>query len=118
MSIVSLVIAPTLAIRFHTSTSDAAKSTQQIEMKITADNKTKSDVSISINGNDSKDDLKKLVDALKADKMDEHGNLSVEFKNGSLTVNGKSQPADVVKKYSQYLEGKKDFNFSINIEEK
>jgi len=118
MSIVSLVIAPTLAIRFHTSTSDAAKSTQQIEMKITADNKTQSDVNISINGNNSKDDLKKLVDALKADKMDEHGNLSVEFKNGSLTVNGKSQPADVVKKYSQYLEGKKDFNFSINIEEK
>jgi len=118
MSIVSLVIAPTLAIRFHTSTSDAAKSTQQIEMKITADNKTKSDVNISINGNDSKDDLKKLVDALKADKMDEHGNLSVEFKNGSLTVNGKSQPADVVRKYSQYLDGKKDFNFSINIEEK
>ena len=118
MSIVSLVIAPTLAIRFHTSTSDAAKSTQQIEMKITADNKTQSDVNISINGNNSKDDLKKLVDALKADKMDEHGNISVVFKNGSLTVNGKSQPADVVKKYSQYLEGKKDFNFSINIEEK
>jgi len=118
MSIVSLVIAPTLAIRFHTSTADAAQSGQRIEMKITADNKTQSDVNISIDGNDSKDDLKKLIDALKADNMYEHGKLSVELKNGSLTINGKSQPAEVLTKYSQYLNGKKDLNFSINIEEK
>ena len=71
-----------------------------------------------MNGNDPKDELKKLIDALKADKMDNNGNLSVELKNGALIINGKSQPADVLKKYSQYLDGKKDLNFSINIEEK
>jgi K(+)-stimulated pyrophosphate-energized sodium pump len=119
MSIVSLVIAPTLAVIHHTDANAGAIKEKKIEMKITAENKGDgSEVKISMNGNDPKDELQKLVNALKADKMDDNGNLSVELKNGELIINGKKQPADVLKKYSQYLTEKKDINFSINIKEK
>ncbi|MEO5685338.1 MAG: sodium-translocating pyrophosphatase [Chitinophagaceae bacterium] len=119
MSIVSLVIAPTLAVMHHTDVTAALTKEKRIEMKITADNKAgNEEVKISMNGNDPKDELKKLVDALKADNMDVNGNLSVELKNGDLLINGKKQPAEILQKYSQYLGEKKDLNFSINIEEK
>ena len=119
MSIVSLVIAPTLAVMYHTDTTAGVMKEKRVEMKIIADNQTgKGDVTLSMNGNDSRDELNKFVEALKADKMDDHGKLSVEMKNGSLTINGKTQPAEVLKKYSTYLNEKKDLNFSINIDEK
>jgi len=119
MSIVSLVIAPTLAVLHHTTTSALVTKEKKIEMKITTDGKADgSEVKISMDGTDAKDELKKLVDALKADKMDDHGNLSVELKNGELIINGKKQPSDILKKYEQYLGEKKELNFSIKIEEK
>jgi K(+)-stimulated pyrophosphate-energized sodium pump len=118
MSIVSLVIAPTLA-GMHKTTATASVLEKKIEMKITSDNAGgKSDVSITMNGNNAENELQKLVDALKADKMDNKGNLSVELKNGELIINGKKQPAEILKKYEQYLGGKKNLNFSINIEDK
>jgi len=119
MSIVSLVIAPTLAVMHHTTASALVTKEKKIEMKITTDGKADgSEVKISMDGTDAKDELKKLVDALKADKMDDHGNLSVELKNGELIINGKKQPSDILKKYEQYLGEKKELNFSIKIEEK
>jgi len=119
MSIVSLVIAPTLAVMHHTGTTASGTKEKKIEMTITSDGKADgSEVKIAMNGADPKDELKKLVDALKADKMDDNGNLSVELKNGELTINGKKQPSDILKKYDQYLGGKKELNFSIKIEEK
>ncbi len=118
MSIVSLVIAPTLAGIYHTSTTTVAKE-KKVMMRITADNKNEAtDLTQSMNGNDSKDEFKKLVDALKADKLDDHGNLAVAMKDGVLSINGKNQPEEILKKYSPYFVGKKDLNFSINIEEK
>ena len=117
MSIVSLVIAPTLKVMHHTDNTSVIE--KKIEMKIIADANTPgTEAKISINGNDPKDDLQKLVDALKADKMDDNGNLSVELKNGELVINGKKQSAEVLKKYVQYLGEKKDLNFSIKIDEK
>jgi K(+)-stimulated pyrophosphate-energized sodium pump len=118
MSIVSLVIAPTLATLHHTS---AAGVTMQktIEMKITADGKKDgTEMNITVNGNDPKNDMEKFIAALKADKMDDHGNLSVELKNGELTINGKKQTPETLKKYVEYLDVKKDLNFSIKIQEK
>jgi DNA repair exonuclease SbcCD ATPase subunit len=53
--------------------------------------------------------------------IDKNKNYTVEYKNGELTINGKKQPADVVKKYSNFLKDRKDFtikkdedNFNIN----
>ena len=64
------------------------------------------------------DQLKEFADALKKDNLDDHGNLTVEYKNGELTINGKKQPEEVLKKYQSFLDTKKDFNFSIQINEK
>jgi K(+)-stimulated pyrophosphate-energized sodium pump len=117
MSIVSLVIAPTLAGMHHTSAT--AGTQKKIEMKVTVDESgDKSDTKITVNGNDAGKELEKLVDALKADKMDEHGNLSIELKNGELSINGKKQTEEIFKKYEKYFDGKKDLNFSISIEDK
>ena len=35
-----------------------------------------------------------------------------------LTINGQKQPDEVLKKYEGLLQGKKDINFSIKIEDK
>jgi K(+)-stimulated pyrophosphate-energized sodium pump len=117
MSIVSLVIAPTLAGMHHTSTT--AKGGKNIEMKVmVSESGDKSATKITVNGNDAGGELEKLVDALKADKMDDNGNLSIELKNGELSINGKKQTEEVFKKYEKYFDGKKDLNFSISIEDK
>jgi hypothetical protein len=103
----------------HHTNATAAISERKIEMKITADAPgDKSEVKMTINGNDAGTELQKLVDALKADKMDDKGNLSVELKNGEFIINGKKQPDEILKKYKQYLDGKKELNFSINIQDK
>ncbi len=118
MSIVSLVIAPTLKVMHHTDETSSIK-IQKSGLKIIADANTPgTTATLSLDGNDPKDEMKQLADALKADKMDDNGNLSFELKNGELSINGKKQPADVLKKYDQYLGEKKDLNFSIKIDEK
>lgn len=63
-----------------------------------------------------------LVNALDKDGyLQKQASYKVEYKNGELTVNGKKLSSDVVKKYSEFLQGKKDFtlnkdddNFNIN----
>jgi len=65
---------------------------------------------------------KGLTDGLDKDGLiDKDKNYTIEYKNGDLTINGKKQPADVVKKYNEFLKGKKDFtikkdkdNFNID----
>src|SRR5450432_3865714 len=69
MSIVSLVIAPTLKTMHHTDDTSALKREKKMEIKITADSKTGAEEKISIDGNNPKDDFSKLIEALKADKM-------------------------------------------------
>src|SRR5450432_1982769 len=69
MSIVSLVIAPTLKTMHHIDDTSALKREKKMEIKITADSKTGAEEKISIDGNNPKDDFSKLIEALKADKM-------------------------------------------------
>ncbi|SRR5579871_4298489 len=118
MSIVSLVIAPTLASLYHTK--GIAQEGKIVEMKITAsaNDKDSSNIDLTINGNKAEEEFKDLIDALKKDKMDNNGNLSVEYNNGSLIINGKKQSEDVEKKYQEFFGDKKEFNFSIRIAEK
>ncbi len=118
MSIVSLVIAPTLAVMYHTDTVAAVTKEKKVEMKITGNAKDADGVNITLSSNDPKNEMEKFIAALQADKMDDHGNLSVELKQGELSINGKKQPAGILKKYEQYLGEKKDLNFSLKIEEK
>jgi hypothetical protein len=53
---------------------------------------------------------KNLVNALDNDgllKKSEH--YKVEYRNGELTVNGKTLSAEQIKKYNEYLSGKDNF---------
>ncbi len=119
MSIVSLVIAPTLKTMHHTGETTAAITKEKkIELTITSDKKEGAEVNVTLNGNDPKVEMEKFIAALKGDKMDNNGNLNVELKNGELSINGKKQPAEVLNKYKEYLGEKKDLNFSIKIDEK
>lgn len=65
---------------------------------------------------------KELIDGLDSDGLlDKKSNYTIEYKKGQLSVNGKKQPDQVVKKYSRILSGHKDFelkkdsdDFNIN----
>ena len=122
MSIVSLVIAPTLANMYQTKANEVTTSQieKKVEVNITSSDSTqgKESMTVTVGGTDAKNDIDKLIAALQADKMDDNGNLAVEFKNGELAINDKVQGADVVKKYEAFLGGKKDFKISVNIEKK
>ena len=50
--------------------------------------------------------------------MDHNGNLSVEVKDGSLFINGKKQPENILQKYEKFIGQKKEINFSIKVDEK
>jgi chromosome segregation ATPase len=55
-------------------------------------------------------DYKALIDGLDKDGLiNKSKSYTIQYKGGELTINGKKQPAGVVKKYNKYLEGKKDF---------
>jgi hypothetical protein len=67
-------------------------------------------------------EYKSFIDGLDKDGLiDKNKNYIIEYKNGDLIINRKKQSADVVKKYSDFLKGKKDFtikkdegNFNID----
>jgi K(+)-stimulated pyrophosphate-energized sodium pump len=99
MSIVSLVIAPTLADIHHTR--DAKVTSQKIEILKT--------------GNQSPE---AFTEILKNDGYLTDGKLSVNYKNQQLTINGIKQTADVVKKYANFLQAGKDLAFSVQLNEK
>jgi hypothetical protein len=54
--------------------------------------------------------IKPLIAALKKDGFAPDGNFDLKWKDGKLTINGKEQPADVVKKYRPYFDGEKEFS--------
>ncbi len=107
MSIVSLVVAPTLA-QFHQSDSSAheLKTEKNIEISIITSDSTQSKTAIVEGPNGG------LITALKNDGYITEGSTSIEYENGILTVNGKNVDSE---KYKPYLKGDK---MSIKIDEK
>jgi K(+)-stimulated pyrophosphate-energized sodium pump len=104
MSIVSLVIAPSLA-QIHASKAPIEVKSQNVNIsvintdtalsaKITAD--TANTVTITA-------DTKTLVQALIADNLAPKDNISIQIKNGQISVNGKALTEAQNAKYSQYL---------------
>ena len=114
MSIVSLVIAPTLAQLYGTKAgghghSDVKKENHQVvEVKITSDG-TNSDSQVKLDNPAQQ----KLVDALKADGLIDASNFSLRLEDGRLTVNGKEVDAS---KYAQIIE--KDMKMDLKVEGK
>jgi K(+)-stimulated pyrophosphate-energized sodium pump len=107
MSIVSLVIAPSLAQIYDSKGTTEVKS-QTVEIsvintdtassaKLMAD--TTNTVTITA-------DTKTLVQALIEDNLAPKDNVSIQIKNGQITVNGKALTEAQNAKYSQYLNAK------------
>ena len=119
MSIVSLVIAPTLAQIHHTK---AAAAETKVEKTITFTSgseaaeasDTTSTVSIKVSDGGVEAEFKPLLDALRADKLIEGKSYNIEVKDGKLTVNGKPVDAAAAEKYRTLFNGKKNFNLKIS----
>ncbi|MDP1811254.1 MAG: sodium-translocating pyrophosphatase [Sediminibacterium sp.] len=108
MSIVSLVIAPTLAQLHKTDAKSKPVIEQRMEIKVT--NTDTASTTLTLGGNG---EFKALIDEIKKEGLAPDGNVSVELKNGKLTINGKEQSAEALKKYEAFFNGKKGFNLSI-----
>jgi K(+)-stimulated pyrophosphate-energized sodium pump len=102
MSIVSLVIAPSLAQIYGTKAgghghNEVKKETHQVmEVKVTSDGSNRNSVVTIDNPGQQK-----LIDALKADGLIDGANFSVRLEDGKLTVNGKDVDAS---KYKDLIE--------------
>jgi hypothetical protein len=65
---------------------------------------------------------KSFIDGLEKDGLiNKKDSYTIEYKNGELTVNGKKQPAELVRKYNDFLKDRKDFtikkdNSNFNID--
>jgi K(+)-stimulated pyrophosphate-energized sodium pump len=113
MSIVSLVIAPTLA-QLHGTGGHGAHATetkerkQMVEVQVIRDSTGGSTVNI-----EGQQDQTKLIEALKADGLIDGKNFQIELENGTLKVNGNAVDAA---RYSSLI--KDDMKINIKVEEK
>ena len=99
MSIVSLVIAPTLA---QLNESDATPVEQKIEKNVQISIQSSDTTQTQLTLTEGPDNG--LITALKEDGLIGAGTTSIQYENGVLTVNGKEVAAE---KYKQYLKGEK-----------
>ncbi len=130
MSIVSLVIAPTLA---HMHKSDAKIKNayeQKMEIKVYNDTMIDGRRKEMINGVISESSAPEIVEvaeqpagnnqmnafiaAVTKDGLAPSGNVAIAYDNGKLTINGKEQSEDVKKKYEKYITGKNKFSISVS----
>jgi K(+)-stimulated pyrophosphate-energized sodium pump len=102
MSIVSLVIAPTLAQMYGTG--GHAKHEQKIEVKM--EQKTTAEAGVKFEN--------PFVAAIVADGLVDAKAFSIELKEEVLTINGAVQPKEVLEKYRSLLNGKTELNINVN----
>jgi K(+)-stimulated pyrophosphate-energized sodium pump len=107
MSIVSLVIAPSLA-QIHASKATTEVKSQTVEISVintdtAASAKMIADTATTVT---ITADTKTLVQALQEDGLAPKDNVSIQIKNGQITVNGQALTEAQNAKYSQYLNPK------------
>jgi len=104
MSIVSLVIAPSLAQLHPTKAIEEIKS-QKVEIAVfktdSSANMTDSSTTVTITA-----DTKTLVQALQEDGLAPKDNVNIQVKNGQISVNGTALTAEQNAKYAIYLQKK------------
>ena len=104
MSIVSLVIAPSLAQLHPTKAMEEIKS-QKVEIAVfktdSSANMTDSSTTVTITA-----DTKTLVQALIEDNLAPKDNVNIQIKDGKITVNGKALTDEQNAKYAAYLKKK------------
>ena len=101
MSIVSLVIAPSLA-QLHPTKAMETKS-QLVEIAITNTDSTMIDSATTVTFSA---DSKTLVQALIEDNLAPKDNVNIQIKDGKITVNGKALTDEQNAKYAAYLKNK------------
>ena len=104
MSIVSLVIAPTLAKMHPTSGATVTKS-QTVEMSIISTD-TSANAIDTANTVTISADSKTLVQALQEDGLAPKDNVNIQIKDGNISVNGKALTPEQNEKYKTYLHTK------------
>jgi K(+)-stimulated pyrophosphate-energized sodium pump len=104
MSIVSLVIAPSLA-QIHASKATTEVKSQTVEISVINTDTAASAKMIADTSNTVTitADTKTLVQALQEDGLAPKDNVSIQIKNGKISVNGQSLTEAQNAKYSQYL---------------
>ena len=104
MSIVSLVIAPSLAQIYDSKGTTEVKS-QTVEISVINTDTTSSAKLMADTANTVTitADTKTLVQALIEDNLAPKDNISIQIKNGQITVNGQALTEAQNAKYSQYL---------------
>jgi K(+)-stimulated pyrophosphate-energized sodium pump len=125
MSIVSLVIAPTLAQIHKTDTalskggplmeeiSEIRIGNDTIKKDVFAIDAGRTEETTTSEPSPAGDDFAALIAAVRKDGFDTGDKLTIEYKNGKLEINGQEQPADVVKKYAPYFNGQNDVKIKI-----
>ncbi len=114
MSIVSLVIAPSLA-QVHAGSAPKPyqhKVEQVMEVKVTSNDSTKT-ADVKVEGN-----YDALIEAMKKVGLANGENVSVVFKDGKLTINGVEQSKEVVERLKVELGDKMDLNIEVKKETK
>jgi len=103
MSIVSLVIAPSLAQLHPTKAMEVKSQTMEISVINTDStaNMTDSATTVTITA-----DTKTLIQALQEDGLAPTDNVKIEVKNGKISVNGKALTDAQNEKYAAYLQKK------------
>lgn len=110
MSIVSLVIAPTLA-QLHKAD---AKNKQVVEQKMEIKMMNNDSTGVTMTVEAKPEGLQQLVEAIKKDGLATGNELTIDLKNGKLSINGTEQNEAAYKKYEPYFNGQKNFHISLN----
>jgi K(+)-stimulated pyrophosphate-energized sodium pump len=101
MSIVSLVIAPSLAQLHPTKATEVKSQTMEISVINTDSTMTDSATTVTISA-----DTKTLVQALQEDGLAPTDNVNIQVKNGKISVNGTALTDAQNEKYAAYLQKK------------
>ncbi|MEI8142171.1 MAG: sodium-translocating pyrophosphatase [Chitinophagia bacterium] len=101
MSIVSLVIAPSLAQLHPTKAMEVKSQTMEISVINTDSTMTDSATTVTISA-----DSKTLIQALQEDGLAPTDNVKIEVKNGKISVNGTALTDAQNEKYATYLQKK------------
>jgi len=109
MSIVSLVIAPTLA-QLHGADVDKQIVEKKIEIKATDGNNT---AAMTVNGEEINVDG--LINELKNAGLTSGDNVSVEVKDGKIIINGQELSEEITKQFSMYLDGKENVSVKVDV---
>ncbi|OYZ00255.1 MAG: sodium-translocating pyrophosphatase [Sphingobacteriia bacterium 28-36-52] len=113
MSIVSLVIAPTLA-HLHPTGAAENKIEKKIEIRVTGQDTAAMSMSVQPN----EDGLTGLIEALKTDGVIESAeNVSIKIEGGKLLINGTAVTDDVYKKYEKFYMSMSDKGIEIKATE-